>query len=340
MPYAGQIAGTIAALGAGFLDNRQRNKMLASQREDLAGAEVDYDKSMAALAKQQYGTTQKQRDIAQIMQRPTDLSPLQAKQAQLLDVAGQSGDRALMAMVPQADVTGQILAAQRQDVQNELAGKSYLAGAEKQAIDQNIGLRRQEGMMAQQLAGQNLMSAGQNLAETEASNPFADALGNVASIWASAPTPTGKNLMSAGQNLAETEASNPFADALGNVASIWASAPTPTPTGKNGGVIDRILAEGGKPIVQKLEGPEDHDKKKYAIMEDGAVLDEDNGEKVAEATGQEYILNSDQAGTIHSEYDMIAQKIKNGEEVSQDEWMKFYGAVDEVFSQPQFNETA
>ncbi len=180
-------------------------------------------------------------------------------------------------------------------MQNELAGKSYLAGAEKQAIDQNIGLRRQEGMMAQQLAGQNLMSAGQNLAETEASNPFADALGNVASIWASA---------------------------------------------KNGGVIDRILAEGGKPVVQKLEGPEDHDKKKYAIMEDGAVLDEDNGEKVAEATGQEYILNSDQAGTIHSEYDMIAQKIKNGEEVSQDEWMKFYGAVDEVFSQPQFNETA
>jgi hypothetical protein len=308
MPYEGQIAGTIAALGAGFLDNRQRNKMLASQREALAGAEVDYDKSMAALAKQRYGTTQKQRDIAQIMQRPTDLSPLQAKQAQLLDVAGQSGDRALMAMVPQADVTGQILAAQRQDVQNELAGKSYLAGAEKQAIDQNIGLRRQEGMMAQQLAGQNLMSAGQNLAETEASNPFADALGNVASIWASAPSPT--------------------------------PSPTPIPTGKNGGVIDRILAEGGKPVVQKLEGPEDHDKKKYAIMEDGAVLDEDNGEKVAEATGQEYILNSDQAGTIHSEYDMIARKIKNGEEVSQDEWMKFYGAVDEVFSQPQFNETA
>lgn len=301
MPYPGQIAGTIAALGAGFLDNRQRGKMLTSQREDLAGAEVDYDKSMAALAKQQYGTTQKQRDIAQIMQRPTDLTPLQAKQAQLLDVAGQSGDRALMAMVPQADVTGQILAAQRQDVQNELAGKSYLAGAEKQAIDQNIGLRRQEGMMAQQLAGQNLMSAGQNLAETEASNPWASALGNVASIWASAP---------------------------------------PTPIVKNGGVIDRILAEGGKPVVQKLEGPEDHDKKKYAIMEDGAVLDEDNGEKVAEATGQEYILNSDQAGTIHSEYDMIAQKIKNGEEVSQEEWMKFYGAVDEVFSQPQFNETA
>jgi len=300
MPYEGQIAGTIAALGAGFLDNRQRNKMLASQREALAGAEVDYDKSMAALAKQQYGTTQKQRDIAQIMQRPTDLTPLQAKQAQLLDVAGQSGDRALMAMVPQADVTGQILAAQRQDVQNELAGKSYLAGAEKQAIDQNIGLRRQEGMMAQQLAGQNLMSAGQNLAETEASNPWANTLGNVASIWASAPSPTGKN----------------------------------------GGVIDRILAEGGKPVVQKLDGPEDHDKKKYAIMEDGAVLDEDNGEKVAEATGQEYILNSDQAGTIHSEYDMIAQKIKNGEEVSQEEWMKFYGAVDEVFSQPQFNETA
>ena len=112
---------------------------------------------------------------------------------------------------------------------------------------------------------------------------------------------------------------------------------------KEGGKIDvisRILNNGGRPPVQKLEGPEDHDKKKFAIMEDGDVIDEDNNEKVAEATGGEYILNSEQAGSIHEEYESLAKKIDNGEAITDEEWMNFYKSVEGVFSEPQFNEMA
>jgi hypothetical protein len=49
-------------------------------------------------------------------------------------------------------------------------------------------------------------------------------------------------------------------------------------------------------------------------------------------------LNSEQAEGIHNNYDMIKAKMDAGEEISQEEWMIFYKAVDEVFSQPQFNE--
>lgn len=102
--------------------------------------------------------------------------------------------------------------------------------------------------------------------------------------------------------------------------------------------LAQVMEDGGKPVVQKLDGPEDHDKKKFAIMESGAVIDEDNGEKVAEATGQEYILNSKQAKGIHDEYDTVTEKIKSGKDLSKEEWMTFYKAVDAVFSLPQFNE--
>ena len=73
-------------------------------------------------------------------------------------------------------------------------------------------------------------------------------------------------------------------------------------------------------------------------MESGAVIDEDNGEKVAEATGQEYILNSKQAKGIHDEYDTVTEKIKSGKNLTEEDWMAFYKAVDAVFSLPQFNE--
>jgi len=102
--------------------------------------------------------------------------------------------------------------------------------------------------------------------------------------------------------------------------------------------LTQVMEDGGKPVVQKLDGPEDHDKKKFAIMESGAVIDEDNGEKVAEATGQEYILNSKQAKGIHDEYDTVTEKIKSGKDLTEEDWMAFYKAVDAVFSLPQFNE--
>lgn len=307
----GQIIGTAAAFGAAALDERKRKDLLAGAREDLRGAERDYAKQMADLASQQYKVGQRERDLATIMAGTSpDYSGAQSDLATTLDMIGDP--RAMTAMTP--GLLGQTQQAREAELQKSRAGDiastQYLAGAEKAARDANLGLRRQEGMMGTQFAQQNLMTAGQNVAGLEGQNPYADALATSAQLWASyAPN-----------NINKKE------DAVQAL------------TGGKLDVISQILANGGKPVVQKLYGPEDHDKKKFAIMENGAVLDEDNGEKVAEATGQEYILNSEQANNIHESYEMIRNKIKDGKKLSEKEWMIFYKAVDEVFSQPQFNE--
>lgn len=321
----GQIIGTAAAFGAAALDERKRKDLLAGAREDLRGAETEYAKQMAGLASQEYKVGQRERDLATIMAGTSpDYSGAQSDLATTLDMIGDP--RAMSAMTP--GLMGQTQQAREAELQKSRAGDiastQYLAGAEKAARDANLGLRRQENMMGAQFAQQNLMTAGQNVAGLEAQNPFADALATSAQLWAGY-TPGGS-----AKNGGKTDliTQNGTGGAGDNIA-------------KYGGkmdVISRILANGGKPVVQKLYGPEDHDKKKFAIMENGAVLDEDNGEKVAEATGQEYILNSEQAEGIHESYEMIRNKIQSGEKLSEEEWMIFYKAVDEVFSQPQFNE--
>ena len=309
--------GTAAAFGAAALDEKKRKDLLSGAREDLRGAETDYAKQMAGLASQEYKVGQRERDLATIMSGTSpDYSGAQSDLATTLDMIGDP--RAQTANIP--GLMGQTQQTREAELQKSRAGDiastQYLAGAEKAARDANLGLRRQEGMMGTQFAQQNLMTAGQNVSGLEAQNPFADALATSAQLWAGY-TPSSNT----------SEFTPKSIDEIRNM--------------KSGGkldVISQILANGGKPVVQKLYGPEDHDKKKFAIMEDGAVLDEDNGEKVAEATGQEYILNSEQAEGIHESYEMIRNKIKSGENLSEEEWMIFYKAVDEVFSQPQFNE--
>ena len=318
----GQVIGTLAAFGGAYLDNKKNKELLAGAQDDLTSAEGEFARTKAGLASQQYKVGQRERDLATIMAGTSpDFSGAQADLATTLDAINDP--RARMASLPGLmDKTQQSREAELQKSrEGDIASTQFLAGAEKAVRDANLGLRREEGMMDRQFAQQNLMTAGQNVAQLEAANPYADALASSAQLWASY-TPGGGDKDD---------------DKKGKVAQTLAGAPPV----KNGGkldVISQILANGGKPIVQKLYGPEDHDKKKFAIMESGAVLDEDNGEKVAEATGQEYILNSEQAEGIHNNYDMIKAKMDAGEEISQEEWMIFYKAVDEVFSQPQFNE--
>ena len=290
----GQIIGTGLNIASAAADERRRKELLGQGRKDLAGAEVDYGKSMADLAGQQYKVGQRERDLAMAMRgRAADTSGAAADLATSLEFLDP---RSMQANIPGLQ---QGARAARQDQfaqqrQADIESTGYLAGAEKAARDANLGLRRQEGMMG-----------------LEAQNPWADALANTTQLWAGyTPSFGGKENETSGQ-------------------------------GKNGGkldVISQILENGGKPAVQKLHGPEDHNKKRFAIMENGAVIDEDNGEKVAEATGQEYILNSEQAKGIHEGYEMIEKKIQSGDGISEEEWMAFFEAVRGVFSQPQFNE--
>ena len=324
MAGVNQILGTLAAFGGAYLDDRKNRQLLDSARTDLAGAETDYARQMSDLASQQYKVGQRERDLATIMAGTSpDFSGAQSDLATTLDAINDP--RAQMANIP--SLMQQTQGAREAELEasraGDIASTQLLAGSEKAARDANLGLRREEGKMSAQFALQNLMTAGQNVSQLEAANPYADALATSAQLFAAAPEPTSSELT-------DSEFKAKTLEQLGELGLV-----------KEGGklnVISRILADGGKPVVQKLYGPEDHDKKQFAIMDNGDVIDEDNGEKVAEATGQEYILNSEQAGGIHDKYDMIKAKMDAGEEISQEEWMIFYKAVDEVFSQPQFNE--
>lgn len=153
------------------------------------------------------------------------------------------------------------------------------------------------------------------------------------------------NQQQLGQNIASLEAQKQsvIPGAVGNIMSFL---PLLTEEKKNGAsfaeggqippeLLQQIMAEnkgGGQPVVQKTEGEENHDTNKKAIV------DEETGEKEAEATGGEYIINSEQGDAIKGQYEAIAQMIQEGAEPSLEELQSLYDAVHEVFSQPQFNE--
>ena len=298
--------GAFGLLG-GALDYLGASQRLPGAQQDVTGAQTALTSSIKDVGENRYKKSLDQANLEAMMTgyRPTDLTPLQTIQAQQLENLAVGGERALMTGA--TNVARQNLqaqqAAQQQDFSTELMGRQLAAESTAELDAANIAAEQQAAMLEAQMNQQALAQAQQNLAQIEADKASAipEALGST----------------------------------LGIVGTFLGGAAA------GGGKVDvltQILANGGKPIVQKLDGPEDHDQKKFAIMESGAVIDEDNGEKVAEATGQEYILNSEQAGGIHDEYDVITEKIKSGEKLTNEDWMAFYNAVDKVFSQPQFNE--
>jgi len=362
----GIALGALGALG-GAIDYFGANSQLSGAEQDVQSAESNMAGSLKDLAAERYKKSQDQSNLEAMMTgfRPLDLTPLQTIQAQSLEALATGGERALMTgatNLARQSFNSQ-MGAQDQAFNRELSGRQMAAESTAQMDAANASAKQQAAMLEAQMNQQALMQAQQNLGQIEAAKASAipNALGSIISI----PGIFGEaeeggrvdeiskyNLggVYGGMPMGQPNRRNrPLMDSLlGSIGSRAGDAlmdkilknnqpPAAPPIPTDVDPIDK-MEMGGKPIVQKLEGPEDHDKKKYAIMDDGAVVDEDNGEKVAEATGQEYILNSEQAKGIHDEYDVIAAKIKSGEKISDEEWMVFYKAVDGVFSLPQFNE--
>lgn len=292
---------TIALLaGSAAADYFSAESARDDAQSDVNRAQAEARGSVADLAKERYKKSQDDANLEAMMTgfRSVGMEPLQTVQAQTLEALSTGGERALMAGA------------------TPLASQSIQAQTAAQDMD-----------FARELQGRQV--AAERTAEIDAANAAASQQAALlqAQLNQDALTQAQANL---GQTQADLASSLPESLAAGLQLAQVA-------TGKDGGQIEQLMA-GGKPVVQKLDGPEDHDKKKFAIMESGAVIDEDNGEKVAEATGQEYILNSKQAKGIHDEYDTVTEKIKSGKDLSKEDWMAFYKAVDAVFSLPQFNE--
>ena len=375
---AGGVAlGALGVLG-GAIDYFGANSQISGAEQDVQSAESNMAGSLKDLAAERYKKSQDQSNLEAMMTgfRPLDLTPLQTIQAQNLEALATGGERALMTgatNLARQSFNSQ-MGAQDQAFNRELSGRQMAAESTAQMDAANASAKQQAAMLEAQMNQQALMQSQQNLGQIEAAKASAipNALGSIIStpgIFGEAKEggkvdeiskynfggvyggmPMGQPNRGFASQMAQPNRRNrPLMDSLlGSIGSRAGDAlmdkilknkqpPVAPPIPADIDSVDK-MEMGGKPVVQKLEGPEDHDKKKYAIMDDGAVVDEDNGEKVAEATGQEYILNSEQAKGIHDEYDVIAAKMKSGEDISDEEWMVFYKAVDGVFSLPQFNE--
>lgn len=67
------------------------------------------------------------------------------------------------------------------------------------------------------------------------------------------------------------------------------------------------------------------------------MLDND-GNKVGEVTGGEYVLNPQQSDSIEDAYESINKKMETGKKVTKDDLMYLYETVRGIFSQPQFKD--
>jgi len=63
-----------------------------------------------------------------------------------------------------------------------------------------------------------------------------------------------------------------------------------------------------------------------------------DGEKVGEAMGGEFIINDKQADLISEDYKAIEKAIEDGREPTKDELMSLYESCKQVFGQPQFED--
>jgi len=280
--------------GAAALDRSRASKQIEEQQGLLGQAETDVQKSFEDLAKEKYKVSERSRQLAKSGQRPTDVSPLLATQATSLEALSTRPDllRGALPSITES-TTKAMTAAQQADLGRELQAESNLAALEQSALTGNIENQRALQQLMLQRAMGSEQAAAQNVEMLEAQKASA------------IPTAVQSGLQ------------------MGTAL---------IPYLKYGGAMDKILADGGAPVVQKLGGEFNHDTNKKAIV------DEETGVKEAEATGGEYILNPEQAQGIHSKYEAVKEKMMGGSDLTEEDLMALFEAVDEVFSQPQFNE--
>tara|TARA_B110000858_G_scaffold33365_1_gene37124 strand:- start:427 stop:1536 length:1110 start_codon:yes stop_codon:yes gene_type:complete len=359
------MLGLAGSVVGGGIDYFMLQKQLKDQQKKQEGVDANVAKGYSDLKANKYKQSQATRDAAMLGLQDADTSGL------------DTGLSTLMGGMDQRTLQGSDLLKQYnegvQGARNTALGfeKEAMQGlaANQESIDRsNVDLDRSVDTMKLQGALANQQQLGQNMAGLEAQKAgiIPGAVGNIMGFLPSlteeaenggrvrydegglvAPVGQGKTLT---DSIREQQAllHQIMASDQGKDTEDEQPGKDEVPSEENGGrvryaeggqmppeLLRQIMAEnkgGGQPVVQKTEGEENHDTNKKAIV------DEETGEKEAEATGGEYIINSEQGEAIKGQYEAIAQMIQEGEEPSLEDLQSLYDAVHEVFSQPQFNE--
>jgi hypothetical protein len=346
IPGGGGAQG-IAGVVGGVADLLSYRKDKKQQEGYLSAAKKDVDKYKSDFASGLYDqrVAQAQRDLAMAGVRPTDTSGIQSSAATALQAAS-ADPRVLGGLLGniQRNQAQQMQQQQMADVQREIASKSNLANLEQSVLAQNIGLKQNMGMMglAEATAARN--QALQNLEQLKQNkrDAFGNIIGGAADIGMTLAGMPQIGGMGAG------------AEAAGAAAGLG-QAVSAVPQG--GGAVGNLLnylggTQGGNPLetllkqlsgmpgavasgekgmkVQKTPGEFSHKNNPIDIMQ--------NGKKVGEMTGGEYVINPDQADAIEDAYEKIAEKKSSGKKISRQELMMLYDVIRGIFSQPQFKE--
>ena len=325
IPGGGGAQG-IAGVVGGIADLISYGKDKKQQEGYLSAAKKDVDKYKSDFASGLYDqrVAQAQRDLAMAGVRPTDTSGIQSSAATALQAAS-ADPRVLGGLLGniQRNQAQQMQQQQMADVQREIASKSNLANLEQNVLAQNIGLKQNMGMMglAEATAARN--QALQNLEQLKQNkrDAFGNIIGGAADI---------------GMTLAGMPQIGGMGGGGGGAATTGAVG-----GGANGSdIYQNLMNAGFNPYeygfgekgmkVQKTPGEFSHKTNPIDIMQ--------NGKKVGEMTGGEYVINPDQADAIEDAYEKIAEKKSSGKKISRQELMMLYDVIRGIFSQPQFKE--
>jgi len=328
IPGGGGAQG-IAGVVGGVADLLSYRKDKKQQEGYLSAAKKDVDKYKSDFASGLYDqrVAQAQRDLAMAGVRPTDTSGIQSSAATALQAAS-ADPRVLGGLLGniQRNQAQQMQQQQMADVQREIASKSNLANLEQSVLAQNIGLKQNMGMMglAEATAARN--QALQNLEQLKQNkrDAFGNIIGGAADIGMTlAGMPQiggmGGGAEAAGAAAQSGSSSGGGFQALGSLLGLNPSELDP---------YERQYKRGGE--VQKTPGKFSHKTNPIDIMQ--------NGKKVGEMTGGEYVINPDQADAIEDAYEKIAEKKSSGKKISRQELMMLYDVIRGIFSQPQFKE--
>lgn len=352
-PTADIVSGAGTALGgfAGLIGTGKKAQGEQQANIDAAAGDISdfYGKAAAGGYDYNFSLDPAYQDLYEMSKQGVDLDPIQKREAQALNLLETTGQRGILTGLQSVldSSAEQEAQANQQALENEMKGLANLgqqrqqlttaAEEANQSFMRDLGVRQLEQAEMAQAQGQENLAA----MEQQRRGGFADAFSGIgqAATAAFLNAEFGglvPDMEYGGRLYGDGGATNPGLQALQeDHPEVYEKI-----TGKKaeygmkimqmGGIMEQIMAAQGQPPVQgPLPGEASHETNPIHMINN-------DGEKVAEAMGGEFIINDKQAELIVEDYKAIEEAIAEGREPSKDELMELYESCKQVFGQPQF----
>lgn len=334
-PSADIISGAGTALGgvASLFGTGKKAQAGEQANIDAAAGDISsfYNKADTGGYDYNFSLDPAYQELYEISKQRPNLEPIQRREAQALNLLETTGQRGILTSLQSVldSSADQEAQANQQALENEMKGLANLGQQRQQlttaAEEANQSFQRELGVRQLGQAEMAQAQGEENLAAIK--NKRAGAWGDIASGVGQAAV----------------------AALMGGSAEFGGLVPQMEYGGKlyedevkkaeygmkimqGGGIMEQIMAAQGQPPVQgPLPGEASHETNPIHMINN-------QGEKVAEAMGGEFIINDKQAEIIVEDYKAIEEALAEGREPTKDELMGLYESCKQVFGQPQFED--